>query len=288
MTTAPKLHAGNPIQWGRDKLPRMRTWEPPAGKGRYPTVGATLREFVPIVLPGIPWQAIAGFAANGEYPWANTTEAVKAQPFHEMGLMGTEGGARAKPCPDPDRNGRYNSYGKLHDHADVRECLGGRSATMVRNAWKTAIADQLAVGLVDIRSDGRELAALLDPRIRPVSEASTWFVALAFSSWSAGAAGAAKHIRPHASALAVVDESARWGTLIRLVAAGPARPKGHSNPAYTVARTWQKLEAGRLLGDETGPTCSAWFDYGLGADHAALCAEIARKGYGAAWRTLIG
>ncbi len=278
MTTP--LHKGNPIQWARDKIGRMRTWEAPAGKGRYPTVGPILREFVPLVLPGVPWQAIAGFAANGEYPWANTTEAVPKQGFHEMGLLGTEGGLRTKPAPDPDPSGKYNSYGRLHDHADVKLCLGGRAATMVHNAWKTAIEDQLAVGLVDVRSDGRELAALLPPSIRPQSEASTWFCALAFMSWSAGAGGAAKHVRPFAPALALVDESARWGTLIRLVAAGPARPKGHGNPAYTIARTWQKLEAGRLLGDETGPTCSAWFDYGLGAEHGSLCAEIARNGYG--------
>jgi hypothetical protein len=283
-----RLHDGNPIQWGRDKLGNMRTWFPPIGPKRYPTVALILQRFAAVLFPGVPWQAFAGFCANGEYPWANTTEGVHSQPFHEIGLMGTPAGMRDKPAPDPDPNGRYNTYGKLHAHPDVLRVLvddahpSGRPATMVPNAWKTAIADQLAVGFVDVRGNGRSVASMLDPRIRPASESSTWFVALAFAGWSAGPGRAASHVRAHTEALVAVAEADRWATWIRIAAAGPALHKGHENPAYTVARTWQKLEAGRLLSEETGDRCPAWFDFGLDDEHAALCAAIAAKGYGSA------
>jgi hypothetical protein len=282
------MHAGNPIQWGRDKLPNMRTWFPPAGPKRYPTVATLLEQFAAKIFPGVPWQAFAGFCANGEYPWANTTEGVPDQQFHEVGLAGTPAGLRAKPAPDPDANGKYNTYGRLHAHADVVALLAdaahpqGRPATMVPNAWKTAIADQLAVGFLDIRGNGRSVASLLDPRLRPASESSTWFIALAFAGWSAGPGRAAAHVKARTAELAAVAEADRWGTWIRIAAAGPGGHKGHQNPAYTVARTWQKLEAGRLLSEESGDRCPAWFDYGLDDEHAALCAEIAAKGYAAA------
>ncbi len=101
-------------------------------------------------------------------------------------------------------------------------------------------------------------------------------------SWSAGEGGTASHLKRYQEALAVVPEQQRWAALIREIV--KAKPTGfkHANPAYSAARTWQKIEAGRLLQDSgaTGATkCSTWFDSGLGADDADLQEQLAEIGY---------
>jgi hypothetical protein len=286
------LHAGNPTRWGAEKQYLVRSWIPgyvpksDKSPKAHPEIGAAASTMVPVVFPGAEWTAFLGFAANGESLNANTTESVAAQRFHEIGVMGTTAGPRDQHAPCMDPRAKFagdvqpNSWVHLYDHEDVVSLLG-RKAVVGHNEWKGKALDQMAVGVVDLARSSQLVANALDDRIRPKSEGSLWRVAIGFMGWSAGDPRAAAHIRKHAEPLAAVSESERWATLIRLVAAGPSLPKGHSNPAYSVARTWQKLDCGRQLQEFMGPTCSAWFDAGLGADEAALKETIARHGYGA-------
>lgn len=283
----------SPFQWGRATLPKMLRWwndqDLQRGKVAQVPVGATLREMTPKVFPGAPSEAIAGFCANGGVT-ENTTEcgpnappdaACRGQKFHEIGLFGTEAGPRNGPAPNPNPNADDNSWGKLANHPLVRQLLGGRSATMEHNRWKTQIPDQVAVGLVNIRRHGATVAANLDPSIRPNANTSSsiFFVACCFMGWSAGDGRAAKHVNRFKDILARVPEENRWGAFLRALAeginAGRVDLRGlrkHQSVAYSALRTWQKLAAGQLLAGKTGGNVK-WFDTGLGGDEASI-AEI--------------
>jgi hypothetical protein len=279
----------SPTSWGREKLPKMRRWlqdkDLRAKKLLDVPVGSTLRAMTPQVFPGVPAEAIAGFCANANVT-ENTTEGIRAQPFHEMGLFGTEGGPRAGPAPNPDPNAKDNSWGKLANHPLVRQLLGGRSATMEHNRWKTQIPDQVAIGLVNVRRHGENVVRLLDARLRPdvSTSSSPFFVACCFMGWSAGDGTAAKHFNRFADALARVPENQRWGRFLREVAEGVRSNRlnlrglrKHRSPAYSALRTWQKLAAGQLLAKEVGGTV-AWFDFGLGSDESWIADTITCAG----------
>jgi hypothetical protein len=269
------LHAGNPTRWGAEKQSLVRSWLPGA---KHPEIWAAISTMAPKIFPGADPCAFMGFCANGESLAANTTETVPEEPFHELGIFGTEGGMRFKPAPDPNPNGAMNSWGELHAHPDVVALLG-RPATMVAGAWKRAADDQVAIGLVNIRRHARNVFAALGASVAPASEGSLWFVALGFMGWSAGPGRTISHVKPHVAALAIAPEISRWGALMHHVAVSSPTGHKHANPAYSCARTAQKLECGRQLQAFMGPTCSAWYDLHDGMDSAPLYDAIARLGY---------
>lgn len=279
----------SPTNWGRENLPKMKRWwqdkDLRAKKLLDAPVGSTLRAMTPQVFPGVPVEAIVGFCANATVT-ENTTEGVRTQPFHEMGLFGTEGGPRSGPAPNPDPNAKDNSWGKLANHPVVKKLLGGRPATMEHNHWKTQIPDQAAVGLVNVRRHGESVVRLLDVRIRPNvnTASSSFFIACCFMGWSAGDGTAAKHFSRFADALARVPENQRWGRFLREVAEGVKSGRinlrglrKHRSPAYSALRTWQKLTAGQLLAKEVGGAV-AWFDLGLGSDESWIADTITCAG----------
>jgi len=277
----------SPAMWAREKLNKMRRWWADQSKLR---VGTTLRRMTPNVLPGVPAQAIAGFCANGDVA-ENTTDRNPRQGFHEIGLFGTEAGPHDGPAPNPDPKAEDNSWGRLAANPRVVKLLG-RRATMVPDAWKTAIPDQVAVGLVNLLERGLKVARRLDPSIKPNTrgELSIYFVACCFMGWSAGAKGAADHLNRFKSALAAVPERERWGAFLRAVATGIQSGRlhlrglrKHRSVAFSAQRTWQKLAAGELLARETGGRVE-WFDTGLGADEARIADTITCTGNIARYR----
>lgn len=275
-----KLHGGNPTAWGASKLSLLKSWLPGA---KHPAIWAAISRMVPVVFPGAEPTAFMGFCANGESLTANTTDSVAKQYFHEMGIFGTEGGARGGAVPNPDIHAKFNGqpqpnhWTPLHNNPDVRALLGGRNATMVDGAWKKACDDQCAIGLVNLRNQSRGIFRRF-PSIAPTTEGSIWFVAMGFMSWSAGPGNTIKHLKPYIDQLAAVPEKQRWGKFMQLVAAGNPTGRRHANAAYSCARTAQKLEAGRLLQEFLGPVCSAWYDLQVD-DQAGLYAKIAKLGY---------
>ncbi|MBP1693333.1 MAG: D-alanyl-D-alanine carboxypeptidase [Chloroflexi bacterium] len=283
----------SPYAWAREVRRKMQTWWSDQDlrrvNGRWQAVanvpvGSALRQMAPQAFPGTPPQVFMGFCANGSVR-GNTTECAsetcRKQAFHEIGLFGTEAGLRSRPAPDPNPGGEYNSWGRLAGTDLVRRLLGGRSATMQPDAWKTAIPDQVAVGLANLLDHGRNVSALLDPSIRSSGPGSLWFVALCFMGWSAGDGRTAKkHINPLSSALAAVPESRRWGEFLRLAADGIRSgrldlrgKRKHNSIAWSALRTWQKLAAGQLLASQTGGNL-AWFDPGLGSAEGDIARVI--------------
>jgi len=288
----------SPQQWAQSNLTKMTRWwkntDMFGGKLIQLPVGAKLREMTPKVFPGVPVEVILGFCANGTVR-ENTTECkpnappnatCRRQKFHEIGLFGTEAGPRTGPAPNPNPKAEDNSWGKLANHPLVKSLLGGRSATMAPDGWKTAIADQVAVGLVNIREQGLKVVARLAPSIRPNVSASPslFFIACCFMGWSAGYPRAAKHLNQFADVLANVPEEKRWGEFLRALAdrakSGRIDLRGlkkHQSVAYSALRTWQKLAAGQLLTNKTGGSIK-WFDAGLGANEAAIADTITYAG----------
>jgi hypothetical protein len=151
---------------------------------------------------------------------------------------------------------------------------------MENNAWKTAISDQIAVGLVNQLEHGRKVNNTLDKRIRASRQDTMWFIALGFMGWSAGDGRAAKHINQFSSALTGIPESQRWGAFLRLLAERIDRRqinlqglRKHNSVVYSTLRTWQKIAAGQLLASLTGGD-TKWFDTGLGASEGAIAKLI--------------
>jgi len=107
------------------------------------------------------------------------------------------------------------------------------------------------------------------------------------AAWSAGPTGAANMVS-HAiikRAIAGVSPDVRWGAAVRALGeaatAGtipPVRAHAHNiNKYYTMVRTLQKLEAGRLLASRT--SSQPWFEDGLGAARNQLHDRIAYMAY---------
>jgi hypothetical protein len=239
----------SPETWARRRIARAEAfWN---GKP-----GAVLRAMAPVVFPDAPAAVFVGFCLNAGQT-ENTTEVVPKQAFHEMGWWGTEGGMRDKPAPNPNAAAKYNSWGKLHADSLVVSLLG-RKATMRHNAWKQAIEDQHAIGLVNVRRHAlNALGPLWEPPL-----GSLWEVAAGFAAWSAGSSRMGARFERHRAALAAVPEGERWAAYCALVAQEkPGASGSHSNAAYSVLRTLQKLECGRTLAVRVGqPT--TWWDAG--------------------------
>lgn len=226
-------------------------------------LGDALRAMTEQVWPGVPATFFLGFTAFSTSAKENTTEAVSSQKFHEIGYFQTEAGMRSKPAPDPDPDGEYNNWGKLHDHPLVVQLLG-REATMTADGWKNAIPDQVAVGLVNLRrkleSNRARLGALY-----PQDMSSTWAGMLAFTVFSRGSGQTLKCLAPYASKLATIPESERWLAWEAMISADIAKDtksignkSGKAGAPWAIMRSRQKHDSGRLFAERTGLDTS-WF-----------------------------
>ena len=248
------------------------------------SIGMTLRRMGPIVFPGVPAAALMGFTAIGTSPWKNATDEEAGQHFHQIGIFQVEAGPRGGPAPHPDPTAEYNHWGALHDSELVRDLLG-RPATVAPNIWKTAIADQIAVGLLNLRRHSRGVAPMLSERIRPRSEDSEWFVRVMFTAFSRGWRHAARILNFYAAELENVPEPIRWRALrariVDDVKAGLSLggKMGRSGPAYALVRTDQKMRAGYLLASMVGEDLSWWTSEYLSGEED-IEDGLARTAYG--------
>ena len=246
-----------PRRYAREKLSLLR---PRADHSK--PIGDISARFAVTLYPDIPVEAFHGFTAFTTSPKENTTEAVPSQSFHEVGLYQVEAGPRGGPAPNPIANAENNHWGLLHDRVEVVQLLG-RNATMIHNAWKTALDDQIAVGLVNLRFHAEGLEHSLG---HPFSTdpSSTWWLWCAFTAFSRGNSKAAGVIRRHWETLKEVAENLRWRKLRELVVNdiidGHASSTGSvkSRHSYSLIRTEQKAESGYLLAQDTNGN-AAWF-----------------------------
>lgn len=252
---------GLPAAYAREKLPALaKRWAEPHELGR------ALRRMVPIAWPGVTPFAFLGFTGFSMSATENTTEAVAAQRFHEVGYFQTEAGLRDGPAPNPLPLAEYNAWGRLAGSALVVDLLG-RGATMAPDGWKRAIADQTAVGLANLRRHLGNARAKLAPGLHPHAEASTWAVLLAFTAFSRGAGQLAKVLAPYADKLATVPEPDRWGAWESMVATeiakgtpGIGSKPGKAGAAYAIVRTRQKHDGGQLAAATLGAEVDRrWF-----------------------------
>lgn len=235
------------------------------------TLGAALGQMVPASpFAGAPLSAVVGFTAIGDATEDTCSAArwrTRAGSFHEIGEFQTPAGPCSGPAPNPDRDAAMNHWGQLATSSMVRELLGGRDAVMTVGAWRlnSSVRDRAAIGLADLYRGLVDLEGRIPVELMPRTGGSLWSLALAFAAFSAGAAGAAQALAPVEDELARVEESqrfARWpAALVELHQAGrrwgPANE--HPNPAYTCARTWQKLQAGKVLADAVGEQSASWY-----------------------------
>lgn len=248
---------GKPRTYAREKLGMLQRRK--AGE-----IGEITARLVAIAWPGVPPEAFHGFTAFSTSPTENTTEAT-GNAFHEVGLYQVEAGLRGGPAPNPDPRAEYNAWGALHDSELVRRMLG-RAATMEHNAWKRALADQIAVGLANLKRHGDGInRALSGLGIGARDPASNWAVMTAFTAFSRGGAQARRVFGHFARELASVPEHGRWLRLRELVVdacrqqrGGIGAQPGRSGAAYALVRTEQKFESGYLLAVRTGGN-AGWF-----------------------------
>lgn len=274
----------NPYKWGNSKQPMLMRWN--AGD-----VGNAMRRMVPLAWPGVPFEAFMGFCANGSSGGSVKEDTALPPPygvnnsFHEIGIFGIEAGNRSDSVMGtfpgipievplaPTSSASNNNYRRLATSDAVRAVLG-RAASTELNGWIN-VEDQTAVGLINLRSARLSINSLIGSAAS-ADPSSLWAVATAFGAWSAGVSGFARHVNRFRSSLDV-PEAQRWGALLRAVAAaveaGSVSGSRHSNAAYSVMRTWQKLDAGRRLATSIGGR-PGWFDTGLGADEARIAAVL--------------
>jgi len=240
-------------------------------------LGASLRRIAQRVWPAFaPWVWL-GFCANGSQ---REDTASTGNAFHEIGWFGTEAGLAGGPAPNPDPAAQWNTWGRVHAAPAVVAALG-RPATMVPDAWKDAVDDQVAVGVQGVRDHYAEAVGAIGAALRP-TEGTPWSAAVAFASWSAGAGQLAAHLHPIASQLATVPEVSRVDAWARATITHPRPGHKHANPAWTVLRTLQKLAAAELANPHTqersGGRAGPWFSSTLTAaevdrllEQAELC-----------------
>lgn len=235
-------------------------------------LGAALGVMIPAdgsPFRGAPVSGLLGFTAiGGEDEDTCSAAAWRARPesFHEIGEWQTPAGPCSGPAPNPDPDAEMNHWGRLATSSMVRAWLG-RDAVTAPGAWRGAAAtrDRAAVGLADLYSERLALLGELPGALAPRDPGGIWAVALAFAAFSAGPAGAAQALAPVEDELARVDESRRFAAwpeaLVELYRAGRRwGPRAaHPNPAYTCARTWQKIAAGKALADAVRESSASWY-----------------------------
>ena len=251
-------YVATPAEYAQGKLPTMRARA--AGE-----LGTLCQQWVPQAFGPCPWELAIGATAMA----TGQTELVPG-PLREIGFFNTP----------------TATWRTLRTDPLVRELLGRDAIAPDGDAWQSAVRDQTAVGLADLRRGQRAVADQL-PTVAPATPGSAWGWYLALSAWSAGAGGTAGHLRPHAAQLAAVPSSQRVGAyltaLIGDVSAGrfsSSESLSHRNAAYSALRTLQKLECARLLArDLTGAIAlDGWWDQlpTLSPDEGALLVRGAR------------
>lgn len=249
------------------------------------------------LLAGAPVELLCAFICAGS-PTSNTTDARSGKglevAFHEGGLWQTPMGGTDRdpvtkvpraPAPNPDPRAPYNTWGRLHDDAQIVAALG-RPAPMAPGAWKTDLAAQHAVGLAMLRDDYAAVRRNLPATIAPSGPQTLWGLACMFTGFSAGPAAAAALFNRFAWHLEAAPEELRWRALLRGVTrelAGGWMPGGspdhHGNACHRVLRTWQKFETAKAI---AAPDRAVFFDAGLGAQQDLLERMILRANWGLA------
>lgn len=214
----------------------------------------------------------------------NTTEALSTQPFHELGMFQTPGGPRSGPAPHPTA-GAYTTLGRS---ADVKQCLGGREANLAPGAWKTAHADQVAIGLANLRQDEHSLQRAMGADLVVTGQGFTpWRFWCMFTAFSRGPGQTANVLRAYRAELLATPVHTRLQRLRALVARdlrenrpGIGSRTGKMGAAYAVTRTEQKLEGAALLADDHGH--GAWWTtrYTTSAEDATMELLLAERGHG--------
>ncbi len=236
--------------------------------------GQYIRQFQPHILPDVPMEIFLAFIAPG-YTGSDTTEgtssASQSVAFREVGKWQTPAGARGGPSPAPG-----SAYYTLASDPAVVAALGRRANT-AEQAWRTAVADQTAIGLADLRNNYNATVARMDPSIRPSSPATPWGTWMFMTGFSAGPAGAADLANHYKTQLAAVDESCRPGLLTNLMALDiqnrvplAGSPDRHSTLAHRVLRSNQKFRLAQSIARAKGDADAvAYFDLWLGDKTAA-------------------
>lgn len=215
--------------------------------------GELARAYWPQVIPGGLWQAALGFSA-GATTNENTGTAPDHASFAEVGAYGVPAGPW-NLVPANTNTSASNTWFRLHDDERVNRMLG-RDACMSANCWREdhgGLADQSAIGIVQLADKRAAIHAALDQRLVPRMAGGPWDLAVTFWAWSAGEVGAARHINRYADALATLPERSRmlgFGALLAFLYERGHRfgePLSHANTAYGWNRTWQKLRAGAIL-----------------------------------------
>ena len=210
-----------------------------------------LPDFVHRTWPGTTALQWAGFMSNGSGN-EDTANSPSPAPFHEIGYFGTTAGPSSNhTCPNND-TGRENDWYHFYNNPQVVALLC-RPAYMANGCWRDSAGgfpDQCAVGLVSMFSKYNYIHNSMPAGVRPESPDNIWALALTFMSWSAGPGGTLSHMRPFYDRLRAFPEDQRWDALRRMMAEdliSGRMPIGisrsHSNPAYSVLRTQQKIAA---------------------------------------------
>ena len=247
-------------------------------------IGEAIRRIGPAILPSMPPELVTAFVAPARAT-DNTTEGTGAMgqsvPFHEIGLLQVPAGPRDGPAPNPDPRAPNNAWGALANDPAVVAALG-RPATMVPNAWRSAIPDQVAVGLANLRGDYASIARALPATLKPSGPTSKWGRWLTMMAFSAGAGGTNTKVSHYGPALTGVGDEERPAALVRAAAAEIAQgvsmggsPGRHSNRAHSILRTWQKFELAKRIARDAGRSTTP-FELELGASQAALEELLAR------------
>lgn len=258
------------MAYQRDQLPSAYAHDYTNRGANYArgSIGAAIRNVLPTFLPNVPPAMLYAFIAPG-YLGSDTVEGTSEQArtvaFHELGLTQIPAGPRDGPAPNPDPRAPNNTWGRLATDPDVVRALG-RPAVMTPGAWRTAAADQIAIGLAMLRDDYRAAVRGMDASIRPANATTPetpWAVAVMMTAFSAGPAGAAALFNHYAAQLAGTAEQDRFAKLVNLVAVdvqngvslGGAADR-HSNPFHRALRTAQKFalaeSIAHALGDDAG------------------------------------
>lgn len=226
-------------------------------------LGNAVRRYGDIIWSGVPNSALMGLSANSTGATENTTDAVANQSFHEIGYYQIPAGPRDGPAPNPNPNAHDNAWGQLATSTLVRQVLG-RPATMVHNAWKTAIDDQTAVGLANYLRDGTTCTRLLHWDL-PVNSLAFWCVSIL--AYGVGATGAQRIITAYD---VVPGDEFIWNLAYQI-----ATTTHNTYHAKRVVRCLQRYYTGLLLSQHISER-TAWY----GAQHDDLADTITRVSNG--------